>query len=276
MDDSSTYNCRSSDNTKLFGYIWPCKAPRAVMSLVHGFGEHSGRYAHMAANLNANGIAVIAIDLRGHGRSDGPRGVVKKYDDFRADIEALLAKTRSLYPNLPHILYGHSMGGGVVMDYGFAKDEDINAIIASAPLIKLAQPPPSILTPIVKLLRFFRPKGAIKQPIDGTKISTLKIEQSLYLEDEFNHGQCGFGTALGMVKTGDDIAARAAQWNAPLLLIHSRDDVLTDFSASEAFAQTANNVEFHSFDNSAHELHNDIHRVKIYALMSDFIDRHIS
>ena len=276
MDDNSTYIQHSADGTKLYGYIWPCDAPRAVMSLVHGFGEHSGRYAHMAKALNAHNISVVSIDLRGHGRSDGKRGVVRNYDDYRADLTALLTKTRELYAALPHILYGHSMGGGIVLDYGYKNLSNVAAIIASAPLLKLAAPPPAILTPIVKLMKVLNPKGAIKQPIDGTKISTLKPEQRLYLEDPLNHGQCGFGTAIGMVETGENIIARAPQWDVPLLLVHSRDDVLTDFAASAAFAAQAKNTEFHAFENSAHELHNDIYRTKIYTLMTDFIGRFAS
>lgn len=245
------------------------------MSLVHGFGEHSGRYVHMARALNAKGIAVVSIDLRGHGRSEGKRGVVKSYDDFRADIEALLHKTRTLYPDVPHILYGHSMGGGIVLDYGFSPDTDIRAIIASAPLIKLAEPPPAILTPLIKTLRLFNPKGAVKQPIDGRKVSSLKAEQDIYMSDPLNHGQCGFNTALGMVSTGQAVLERAKSWTVPLLLLHSRADILTSFEASETFAQSAQNTEFHGFDKSAHELHNDIYRAQIYGLMIDFIERQI-
>jgi len=96
------------------------------------------------------------------------------------------------------------------------------------------------------------------------------------MDDLLNHGQCGFGTALGMVETGANITARASQWDAPLLLLHGRDDALTDFNASENFAANAKNTEFHAFENSAHELHNDIHRTQIYSLMTDFIDRHAS
>ncbi len=276
MDDNGTYIYPSADGTKLFGYIWPCESPRAVMALVHGFGEHSGRYVHMAQALNVQDIAVISIDLRGHGRSEGKRGVVKNYSEFRADLEALLTKTRELYPSLPLILYGHSMGGGIVLDYGYDNNANLAAIIASAPLIKLATPPPAILTPIVKFMLRLNPKGAIKQPIDGTKISSLKPEQRLYLDDPLNHGQCGFGTAIGMVETGENIMARAAQWDMPLLMVHSRDDVLTDFAASETFAAQAQKTEFHAFENSAHELHNDIHRTKIYTLMTEFIGRFTS
>lgn len=278
MDDSSTYTTPSADGTTLFGYIWPCKTPRAVMALVHGFGEHSGRYKHMASALGQAGIAVVTLDLRGHGRSNGKRGVVKSYEDFRADISALRQKLDILYPDLPHILYGHSMGGALVLDHGLDADnaQGLRAIIASAPLIALAEPPPAIATPLVKCLSWVHPKGVIKQPIDGTKISTLKLEQRLYLSDALNHGQCGFRTALGMVTTGESITERAPAWDMPLLLLHGRDDVLTDFTASEAFAKNAKNTEFHAFDNCAHELHNDIHRAQVYRLMIDFIERRIA
>ena len=74
------------------------------MALVHGFGEHCGRYGPMADYLNSQKIAVVTLDLRGHGKSEGRRGVVKSYDEFREDLAALLAKTQALYPHTPQVL----------------------------------------------------------------------------------------------------------------------------------------------------------------------------
>ena len=246
------------------------------MALVHGFGEHSGRYAPMAQALGAENIAVISIDLRGHGRSAGKRGVTRDYADFLADIKVLEQKCREAYPNLPIILYGHSMGGGLILNYGFNHAGKFIGFIASAPLIKLAEPPPAIVTPIVKFLRLIHPKGAIKQPINGAKVSNLPEEQALYMQDPLNHGCCGFATALGMVANGQSLQARAAQWSAPLLLLHSRDDVLTDFLASEDFAAKAQYCQFHSFNDSAHEMHNDKIRDQVYDLMLAFIQQRLA
>lgn len=263
----------STDGTTLFGRHWPTPNPKAVMALVHGFGEHCGRYADMAAHLNAQGIAVVAIDLRGHGKSDGKRGVVKFYDDFRDDLDALLSETRTLYPGAPLTLYGHSMGGGIVLDHG-SRALDKLPIIASAPLIALTDPIPGALRAFAKLMGKILPKGAMAQPIDGTKISNLPEEQSLYVNDPLNHGKLGFRLAEAMISTGEHLQTRAKDWDRPLLLFHSKADQLTGFEASAAFARDAKQVEFHPFETSQHEMHNDAPRADIYKLMSDFILRH--
>ncbi len=271
MRDTDHFSLNSSDGTELFGYSWPADRPKAVMSLVHGFGEHAGRYADMAAFLNGQGVSVVALDLRGHGRSEGKRGVSRGMGDYRADLNALLEKSRALYPGLPHIVYGHSMGGGIVLHYGFQPGQDIRGMIASAPLIMPADPVPGHLRLIVKFIKMFLPNGAMSQPIDGTKVSSLPQEQKAYEQDPLNHGRMGFGTAVGIIEAGEDTARKAARWSLPLLLMHAKGDQLTRFSASEAFASVAKNVTFKAYDNVEHEMHNDVTRPEIYAAMAEFI-----
>lgn len=260
----------SADGTDLPGRHWPVETPQAVMALVHGFGEHSGRYAHMAAHLNAKGIAVVTLDLHGHGRTPGKRGVIKSYDDFRADLAALLKMSRSLYPKTAHILYGHSMGGAIVLDHGLNHQDGL-PIIASAPLITLTEPVGKPLRMIAKLMGLLHPTGVMKQPIDGTKVSGLRAEQDTYMADPLNHGTMGFRLGEAMVSTGENIAARAAQWDRPLLLFHSKADQLTGYDGSAAFAKAAKQVSFHTYETSQHEMHNDAPRGEVYALMTDFI-----
>lgn len=263
----------SADGTQLFGRHWPTENPKAVMALVHGFGEHCGRYANMAAHLNAQGIAVVGLDMRGHGKSAGKRGVVKSYEDFRNDLDALLTHTRALYPGAPVVLYGHSMGGGIVLDHG-ARNPSALPIIASAPFIRLTDPIPGALRAFIKFMGRVWPAGAISQPIDGTKISNLGEEQTLYIEDSLNHGTLGFRLAEAMVATGERLSADAKNWDRPLLLLHSHADQLTSFQASADFAQAARQVAFHPFEASQHEMHNDAPRPEVYGLMSDFILKH--
>ena len=260
----------SKDGTELFGRHWVVEKPKAVMALVHGFGEHCGRYEHMASYLNDQGIAVVAADMRGHGKSTGKRGVVLAYGDFREDLDALLEKTRGLYPNTPLTLYGHSMGGGIVLDHG-SKQKDGLPIIASAPLITLTDPIPSALRVFAKFMGKVSPKGALAQPIDGTKISNLPDEQALYLNDPLNHGKMGFRLAEGMVATGENLQESAKYWDRPLLLLHSKADQLTGFDGSAEFAKHAQQVEFHPFEDVQHEMHNDTSRATVYKLMSEFI-----
>ena len=269
------YSTASADGTKLIGRHWPVENPKAVMTLVHGFGEHCGRYGHMAEHFNNQNIAVVSLDLRGHGKSEGRRGVIKSYDEFREDIAALLKKTQALYPRTPQVLYGHSMGGGIVLDHG-SRNQDVLPIIASAPFITLADPVPGALEFIVKLMGRLLPKGAMSQPIDGTKISNLQDEQRLYMADPLNHGKLGFRLAEAMVTTGERLIQAAKNWDQPLLLMHSKADQLTSFQASENFAREAKQTEFHAFETHQHEMHNDLCRAEVYALMSEFILKHAS
>lgn len=260
----------SKDGTELFGRHWAVKTPKAVMALVHGFGEHCGRYDHMATYLNAQRIAVVAADMRGHGKSSGKRGVVSAYENFREDLDALLTQTRTLYPDTPLTLYGHSMGGGIVLDHG-SRQNDALPIIASAPLITLSDPIPTGLRAFAKFMGKVLPKGALAQPIDGTKISNLHDEQALYLNDPLNHGKMGFRLAEAMVATGEHLQDNAKDWDRPLLLFHSKADQLTGFDGSNEFAKHAKQVEFHPFEDVQHEMHNDTSRATVYKLMSDFI-----
>jgi len=271
------YTTQSADGTELATRHWPLgessdTAPKAVMALVHGFGEHSGRYLQMAEHLNANGIAVVAIDLHGHGKTPGPRGGIKNYGDFRADLAALLAETRKLYPDTPLILYGHSMGGGIVLDYGL-RTQDSLPTIASAPLILLTTPVPKFLRAVVKILVKIMPKGSLTTPIDSTRITNLPEEQEKHGADELRHGTMSYPLAVDIVDIGKDIAAQASSWNQPLLLMHSKADQLTSHAASAAFSQAAKQAEFHGFETSQHEMHNDAPRDEIYALMTEFILR---
>jgi len=264
------------DGTILRGQIWAADTPKAVMNLVHGFGEHSGRYADMAADLNAKGISVVTLDLRGHGRSDGPRGYCPDYTLLLGDVDALLAKGRAEYSKLPQVLYGHSMGGGLVLNHQLkSENSDMACIIASAPFIQPADEISAVQKMIVKCLGKVAPKMSLGNKIDGTKISRLPAEQDAYLSDPLNHGKLGVGLAIGMVEGGEWILENAENWSKPLLLVHAREDQLTDFAASEAFAAIALNCTFKAYADCEHEIHNDCHRADVYKAATDFIESHI-
>lgn len=257
----------------LFGRHWPAENPKVIMSLVHGFGEHSGRYEHMAKHLNANGVSVLAIDLRGHGQTESPRGVCRNYSDFTSDLDALLAQSKTLYPDLPHYLFGHSMGGGLVLHHGLNKaNSNLDGYLVSAPLIRPKDPVPKPLLALANIMRRILPNGGMPNPISGDKISTLPSEQADYEADGLNHSRLGFGLAVGMLGAGEDILSNAASWNKPLCLWHAKGDQLTEFSASETFAQRAQTCAFTPFENVEHEMHNDTSREAVYALMLGFME----
>lgn len=259
------------DGLSLKGFHWAAKKPTCVMSLVHGFGEHCGRYNDMATHLNGAGISVIAVDLRGHGRSAGPRGVCTNYSDMTADASSLLNEAKRLYPDLPHYLFGHSMGGGIVLHMGLNQNDNLAGYLVSAPLIRPAKPIPAPLQFILKLIRKINPNGTVPNTIPGEQISTVPDEQAEYEADGLNHDRLGFGLALGMIKRGEEALGQAGHWAKPLRLWHAKGDQLTDFTATESFAAKAKNCDFTAFENVEHEMHNDTSRAAVYALMVDFM-----
>lgn len=268
------YEVKSADGTYVSGRIFHVDAPKAVVSLVHGFGEHCGRYAPMAEALNAQNIAVVAIDLRGHGRSDGKRGACKDYESYRQDLDALLSKTRDLYPDVPQFLFGHSMGGGLVLNHSLTRGTGgLKGVISQAPLILLPDPPPALFEKIVRGLAKLAPNMTLGNKLEAHKISSLKEEQDKYIADPLNHGALTAGLAVGMIDGGRWVLSQAGQWpDTPLLLMHAKEDQLTACAGTEAFASQASTCEFVSYEDVEHEIHNDTTRAQVYAKILSFIE----
>lgn len=262
----------ATDKTTLFGRYWPAQKPVAMMTLIHGLGEHCGRYVEMVAALNAGGISVCAVDLHGHGNTPGKRGVCRDYSLMHGDVTALLTYAKEQADGLPQFLFGHSMGGGIVLSYALNNvDLKLSGVIAQAPLIQVVDGPPAFLKTIMRGVIKVAPDFAIKAKLDGTKISTLSEEQKKYEADPLNHTYLGAGLALDMMDAGQRTASRAARFTYPLLLTHGDQDVLTSFEASQAFAAQVPNCKFICYPGSAHEIHNDFCRAQVHDDLSSWI-----
>lgn len=263
-----------SDGLKLHGYRWSVENPVAVMSLVHGLAEHCGRYEELAQHLNRNGIDVVGVDLRGHGKTEGPRGVSRQFSDIVGDVSTLVEETKTQYPGLPRFLFGHSLGGGLVLQRGMTTvDDPLSGYLVSAPLILPRKPVSRITRGLVKFLRKVSPTGTLPIPVSGKKISTIPEEQDRYDSDPLRHRRMGIGLAVDMIENGEGLFASASQWKKPLRMWHSKSDRITSFDASEHFASHAKNCEFTAFDEVLHETHHDRSRDDVYALIVEFILR---
>jgi len=137
------FKFKTSDELQLFGQSWqPEDRPRAAICLVHGMGEHSGRYGHVADRLTQAGYSVFAFDLRGHGKSLGPRGHTPSYRTLLNDINSLLNEVDKNFPELPLFLYGHSLGGNLVLNYVLRRQPKFKGVIVTGPWLRLAFEPP--------------------------------------------------------------------------------------------------------------------------------------
>jgi len=269
---AADFDIAAQDGTRLHGRAWSVDAPVAVVNLIHGLGEHSGRYDHLAGYLNAQNISVYAVDLHGHGRTPGKRGVAKDIPTLIGDVSALLEFSRLQNPDAPHILMGHSMGGNIVLSYGLKYPASpYKAIVAQAPLIKPAEKVPGILKTIMSGLVKVAPNIALKAKLDKEKISTLPHEQETYITDPLNHGYLGGKLALSLFEHCEAIEKSADVYPYDVLVTHGTQDRLTDFAASRDFAARCPRADFIAYEGSAHEIHNDLHRDKVYADLSGWL-----
>jgi len=255
-----------------YGLVNIPENPVAIMALVHGFGEHCERYTPMMDHLAANKIGTVTIDLEGHGRSEGKKGVCHDYEILRGDVDLLLSEASSRGQGCPLFLYGHSMGGGLVLNYGLTrKPHNLAGVISSAPLIESAIPVPQFLFWFVKRIRKLLPNATMRQKIPGGHVNSLPEAQAAYEADPLNHDRLGTGLGIDIIDQGAWVASEAASWTLPLLLMHAQADKLTRFDASEAFAASAKNCTFLPMENTEHEMHNDVVRDDVYKAMTDFI-----
>ncbi len=247
---------------------WPVTAPQGTVVLVHGLGEHSGRYAHVAQALNRAGFAVLAPDLPGHGRSQGRRGHFPSYRGVLDLLEDALALSRRLAGPVPAFLYGHSLGGNLVINYLLRRPQTVGLQggVASAPWLRLTQPPPRWRVALARSLGRLLP--ALTQPngLDPALLSHDPEVVQAYRDDPLVHPRISAGLFLAVHQAGAWALEHADILRLPLLLMHGTADGLTDSHASAAFAQQAGDLcAFRLWEGLYHELHNEPQKEAVLA-----------
>jgi len=169
---------------KIFGQYWMPKECKAMVLLVHGMGEHSGRYTdEVIPELLAKHIAVCTYDNFGHGKSDGKRGYCPSYEALIELVGVMYDKAQVFANGLPVFLYGHSMGGNLVTNYVIRHQPDVKGMIATSPLFRLSFQPPAWKITMGKWLQKILPSLTLKSGIDVSAISRIEEEQEKYSED---------------------------------------------------------------------------------------------
>lgn len=248
---------RTHDGLHLQLHDWPAPRPRARLLLVHGLGEHAGRYATLAGELNTLGISVRAYDQRGHGRSQGKRGVTgKQADSLSRDAAELFNAYASEEGHLPFLL-GHSMGGLVVMHAVAKLGLRPRGLIASSPA--LATHAGSWDRLLSKLLLRVAPDFSVANGLPADKLSHAAQVKRAYLDDPLNHNRISARPARYLFQAGPEVIAAAPAWPVPTLLQVAGDDHLVDPAGARAFARMApgETVEFHDYAGLYHEIYNE-------------------
>jgi alpha-beta hydrolase superfamily lysophospholipase len=266
----------TGDGLKLFTQRWlPEGDVRGLLCLIHGLGEHSGRYAHVAEFFTQSGFAFAAFDLRGHGRSGGKRGHAPGFDTLLDDIGVFLDRERESFPEHPTFLYGHSLGGTLVLAYAMRRKPSLNGVISSGPLLEPAFKPPALKLAAGKLMRRIWPTFTMNNEVVPDDLSTSPQVVKAYIEDPLVHDRLSSQLGMDMLEAGAWNLAMAADFPLPLLLIHGSEDKLCSTQASRIFAERMGEAcTIKMWDGLAHEIHNEPTREDVLNYVLDWIVRY--
>lgn len=279
---------RTRDGLDLFVRHWPLAGARpaaCVAVIVHGLGEHSGRYDHVAHSLNQQGWAVVGHDHRGHGRSPGKRGVLQHDDDLLHDLAAVVDATRVAYPDRPLLMVGHSLGGAIAARFVAAQArpaEGVDSAPWSRPVTALVLSSPALaipMSPVQKALLAtvgrLTPNVAVSNGLKAEWICHNPATVEAYKADPLVHDRVTGRITEWLLAAGDTVRQRAPGWTTPTLIMWGGQDrcVLPQGSADFAAAAPAQLVHSHPWPALSHEIFNEAEQAQVLGVMADWLKR---
>ena len=264
---------------------WPLRAQRDAapgsVLIVHGLGEHSGRYEHVAAQLQAWGWPAFGYDQRGHGRSEGARGRIAHDDDLLHDLAAVIDAVRRVQPGRL-LLLGHSMGGLVAARFVAADAADgadakpgwvraVDALVLSSPALDAGMSLAQKL--LLATLGRVAPNLALGNGLQPAWISRDPQVVRDYIADPLVHDRITPRLARFIVDGAKVVAARAAAWQVPTLLLYAGADRCVAPAGSAGFAAAAPQakVAAHEFRTLSHEIFNEPEQAEVFGALREWL-----
>jgi acylglycerol lipase len=256
----------SQDGTKLWMRTWlPAGPPRAVFTIVHGLLAHGGLYEWAATELAARGVAVYAVDLRGHGRSEGERYYVEQIGEWVDDVAALVATAKQRHPGLPTFLLGHSAGGVVGCTYVIDHRRELTGFICESFAHQV--PAPDFALSVVKGLSHLAPHAHVLK-LKAEDFSRDKAFVERMKQDELIPHQAYPLQSFAVLVRADERLRRDFHLiTMPLLIIHGTADKVTKPHGSEVFAERAGSIDksLRLYADHYHDLLNDVGKEMVLA-----------
>ena len=257
----------------LYDWALPASQPLGTVLLVHGLGEHAGRYGELAAHLHQWGFAVRAYDQQGHGQSEGARGDLLRPGSLQADLCRVIDDTRQhpSFQGTPLILLGHSMGGLVVARTLAEGLRPVDAAVLSSPALgafpNLFQK--MLLASLPRVLPHLRVDNGLKTEFLSRDPDVVKAYQA----DAMVHRRIATGLAAWILENGEKTLVDAAKWQVPTLLLYAGQDKLVNAQASADFARSAPKdvVQAECFEAMYHEIFNDLYRAQVFTALKRWL-----
>jgi acylglycerol lipase len=260
---------RTSDGTELFRRSWTLENPRYEVLLVHGLGEHSGRWTTPMAYLAERGASIYTYDLRGHGQSGGNRGDVERFDQFYQDISEMAESTVAM-SGRPWVLYGHSLGG--LQCAGYLIDDyapQPNIAVLSAPAMEASVP--VALRTAAAVLGRITPGLRVANSIEGNQLSKDPAVGEAYFADPLVQTKPTARFGKTFFDEQSRLEDRHGAITTPTLVIHGANDPLVPPSASAGLANSQG-VERRLYPTLRHEIHNEAEGAEVIGDVADWID----
>jgi acylglycerol lipase len=250
----------AGNDIELKGYLWKVDQPEAIICLIHGIGEHAGRYDAIGTLLNENRIDLISMDLRGHGLSPGKRGHAAPRKALLYDIDALVIKANNLSPGIPVYIYGHSMGGNIGLDYRRrgSSNELISGYIITAPWLILVRKISGLLRNAVGIIAKIHPDLLINTGLNASTISTVKKEVEKYQKDPLVHSKMSVLTFVDGMNAAKEILQTKSLNKTKMLLMHGTQDRICSIEGSRILKALENeSCTYIEWQDLYHEIHNE-------------------
>ncbi len=262
------------DGFSIYWHSWsPDDTPGAVMLLVHGHGEYSGRYPYHMQRLTADGIAVYALDQRGHGQSSGQQGHIDSIDDYRGDLSALKQLVEAKFPGIPLFLFGHSMGSVVVLDFALRDPGGLKGLITSGVGLEPKGVAPWCKIQIVKILSRIWPTKSLELNVEGKDLTRDPAEVLSYDNDPVIHHKISARWGDEMLKANKWIKAHPGDVQLPLFMQHGGADPVNLPSGSEDFIANVTYADagLKIYPENLHNIHADLDKDKVLTDLADWI-----
>ena len=256
----------------LTGDIWQESDNHSrVIILLHGLGDHFGRYEAWSKRFNALDTAVIGVDLPGHGRSPGKRGHVDSYHVYNEIIDRLASFARSRYGQVSLGLYGHSLGGNIALNYLLTNSSGFTFSVITSPWIKLVNEPPPAMLMAARFMNHLVPRLLQPNGLKLEHISRAPDVNEKYSSDPLVHDRISVRLAVEAMKAADRILDAGDNINIPVLIVHGSDDMITSTAGSSTFSQGKENVSLKIWDRGYHELQNEAFNDEVFEYIAGWL-----
>jgi len=250
-----------------YQYWKPATTPRAVILVVHGAAEHSGRYQGLAEYFVARDYAVAALDHIGHGRSEGKPGYIARFSDYTQTLERFQEQVSRDFAGLPQVLLGHSLGGLISATYLLQHQQQFIGCILSGPAIKTELEPPLLQLLMIRFLSVAWPGfGALQLDAQGVSRDPAEVER--YVNDPLNYsGALSARLVAELFKAMQNVQARAASIELPMLILHGGADVMASPEGSRFLDAHISSTDktLKIYPELFHEIFNEPERLQVFA-----------